>query len=294
MLTEPVQLLQRWAGSAMRSAVAGDDHLTADELASADDPGLFGPTSVAWKVHGDSAMFIGGLRSLLIQTLHPPTMAGVADHSDYKSDPWGRLHRTGRFIGATTYGNTPTASQLIETIRSVHERVVGTTPQGVPYRANDPHLLQWVHITEVDSFLGAYQRYGEGRLTKRECDRYVAEMTEVGHRLGAVDLPTSVVSLQARLSEYRHECAYEAQAREAVRFLLFPPVALGLRGAYSIVAAASVTLLPRWAQRKMWIWVPPGVNTLAVRPAATLLTRTMGWLMDGTDDSPVHDLLMTS
>jgi len=294
MLTQPVHLFQRFAGSAVRSAMVGDDHLTADELASSEDPGLFGPHSVGWKVHADPCMFIGGLRALLLQSLHPPTMAGVADHSEYSADPWGRLHRTGRFIGATTYGNTETATQVIDTVRTIHERITGTTPQGVPYRANDPHLLQWVHITEVDSFLGAYQQYGQGRLTKRECDRYVAEMSEIGHRLGAVDLPTDTSSLQNRINEYRSECAYNRQARQAVRFLLVPPLAIALRGPYGVVAAASIGLLPRWAQHKMWIWLPPGVDSLAVRPAATVLTRAFGWLMEGTDNTPVADLLDAS
>ncbi|MCP3989662.1 MAG: DUF2236 domain-containing protein, partial [Actinomycetia bacterium] len=131
---------------------------TAD-LATHDDPGLFGPGSVAWRVHAESSMLIGGLRALLLQTLHPLALAGVADHSVYRQDPWGRLHRTARFIGATTYGNTATAEQIITRIRAIHAQVTGVAPDGTPYEANDPHLLLWVHITEIDSFLRAYDRY---------------------------------------------------------------------------------------------------------------------------------------
>ncbi|MDH4363327.1 MAG: DUF2236 domain-containing protein, partial [Acidimicrobiia bacterium] len=119
----------------MRSAIAGDERLSRRELATWDDPGLFGPASVAWRVHGESSMLIGGLRALLLQTLHPLAMAGVADHSDYRRDPWGRLHRTGRFIGATTYGNTATAEHVIAMVTAIHRRVEGTAPDGRHYAA---------------------------------------------------------------------------------------------------------------------------------------------------------------
>ena len=103
VIGEALAALRQEGGSRLQAALAGDERLAPDELAHAGDPGLFGPASVAWRVHGDSAMLIGGLRSLMLQTLHPLAMAGVADHSDYREDPWGRLHRTGRFIGCLLY-----------------------------------------------------------------------------------------------------------------------------------------------------------------------------------------------
>lgn len=278
----------------MRAAIAGEEHLRADELATWDDPGLFGPASVAWRVHGDSAMLIGGLRALLLQTLHPLAMAGVADHSDYRHDPWGRLHRTGRFIGATTFGTTATAEQVLAQVVAIHSRVAGTAPDGRPYSADDPHLLAWVHLTEVDSFLAAYRRYGSGRLTDAEGDRYVAEMAEIGRRLGAAPVPTDRAGLEAQLQEFRSECVFGRQAREAVRFLLAPPVPLVLRGPYGVIAAASVGLLPSWARWQLRLPLLPGVDPVAIRPPAMALTRGLGWLMSAPAAFDRDDHLLTA
>lgn len=279
----------RDAGSErLRSAVIGDEGLSPDELATADDPGLFGPESVAWRIHADGAMFIGGLRSLMLQTLHPLAMAGVAEHSDYRHDPWGRLNRTGRFIGATTFGSTPTAETSIAMVHRVHQRVVGTAPDGRPYAANDPHLLLWVHVAEVASFLDAYERYGDGKLRDAEKDRYVAEMAEVARRLGSETPPESVRELDDVLATFRAECAAGEQAREAMKFLLVPPVPAALRPSYALVSAAALSSLPRWARRELRAPVPPLVEPLGVRPAALALTRTLGWLMQPEHDQPAR------
>lgn len=292
MIEEAVAMVRREGGNVLRSMIAGDQALKPSELADSGDHGLFGPASVAWRVHGDSAMLIGGLRSLLLQTLHPLAMAGVADHSDYRQDPWGRLHRTGRFVGATTFGNTKTAERIIKVVHNVHKRVEGTAPDGRPYSANDPHLLAWVHITEVDSFLAAYDRYGSGKLTDAERDQYVAEMSEVGHRLGAENLPTTTVELAAALDGYRSECVFDDQAKEALRFLIRPPVPLAAKGAYGLITAASIGLLPSWAQSMLRLPVPPGFDPLAIRPAAMVLTRTIGWFMAGGRREDIADRLL--
>lgn len=272
--------IQRRGGELLRSAVAGDQGLTVDELADRDDPGLFGPGSSAWRIHGDAAMFVGGLRALLLQTLHPLAMAGVAEHSDYKEDPWGRLHRTGRFVGATTFGKTPVAEQQIAMVRRVHDRVVGTAADGRPYAANDPHLLLWVHITEVDSFLTAFDRHGYGKLTDAERDSYVNEMAEVALRLGSDEPPRSRAELDKSLELFRAECSNGPLVQEALRFLIFPPTPLASRGPYGIIAAGAVAALPPWARSMLRIPpLLPGADTLAIRPAADALTRTMGWMM---------------
>ena len=294
IVDEAISAIRLRGSGLLRKALSGDQGLEADELVSADDAGLFGPASVAWRVHGDSAMLIGGLRALLLQTLHPLAMAGVADHSDYRHDPWGRLHRTGRFVGGTTFGNSATVDRLIAQVRAIHTRVEGRAPDGRPYSASDPHLLLWVHVTEVDSFLKAYLRYGDGRLTDAECDRYVAEMAELGRRLGAERVPESVAELEACLERFRAECTYDRQAREAVRFLLLPPsIPLALRGPYAAITAGAVGLLPGWARSMMWLPLAPGVDPLAIRPAATVVTRAIGWLMGSTRNDDLDDRLLT-
>jgi uncharacterized protein (DUF2236 family) len=281
MVTGPVACLRSGLGHALRRAIAGDLHLDGTQVANEEDPGLFGPGSPVWQVHGDASMLIGGLRALLLQTLHPLAMAGVAEHSDYRRDPWGRLHRTGHFVGSTTFGTTATAERAIEAVRRVHRPIHGFAADGRPYAAEDPHLMLWVHLTEVDSFLQAHRRYGEGRLRDADADRYVAQMAEIARRLGTEEPPTDVASLQQALEDFRPELAAGAQAREAVRFLLVPPVPLVARGAYGLIAGAAIGLLPPWARRMLWLPVPPLVDPLLIRPAAQSLTRTMGWLLAG-------------
>ena len=113
-------------------------------------------------------MFVGGIRALLLQSLHPLAMAGVTDHSGFEGDPWGRLQRTSYFLAVTTFGTAADADRMVAAVRSVHERVVGTAPDGRAYAASDPHLLRWVHVAEIDSFLAAHQRYGGNRSTRRD------------------------------------------------------------------------------------------------------------------------------
>ena len=159
---------------------------------AADDPGLFGPGSVVWQVHADfSAMMIGGVAALLTQMLHPGALAGVWDHSDWQKNPAGRLKRTAQFVAATTYAGMPQAHAQIARVRAIHDRVVGTLPDGTPYSANDPALLTWVHIAEADCFLRGYLAYREPGMPGARQDRYFAEMAVLARKMGADDVPES-------------------------------------------------------------------------------------------------------
>ncbi len=245
----------------------------------------FGPDSITWLIMSDWSTMIGGVESLLIQTLHPPTMAGVADHSSYKDDPFGRLHRTSNFIGTTTFRSADEAERMVKMIRKVHTRVTGTTPDGVPYEANDPHNLAWVHCTEVDGFLRAYRRYGSVKITNADADQYVAEMARVGEALGVLDAPRSVHELDERLRTYIPELKFGGQAREAIRWLMFPPNALGAQAAYGVILTSAINLLPSWARRKLWL--PPRVPIISdavVAPGAKTLMSTLDWIMTPTPE----------
>lgn len=271
----PVDEIRLRIAGALRSLVAGDP----EPRPLPTDDGLFGPESATWRVHGDASMLVGGIRALLMQTLHPPTMAGVADHSNYKSDPLGRLQRTSHFLGTTTFGSVAEADKAIATVRRIHDRVVGTTPDGTPYRANDPHLLGWVHATEVDSFLDAKRRFGNAPIDAATADDYVAEMAVVGERLGVLDAPRSTTELDARLRSYEPELALNAQSREALWFITFPPLAFHLRGAYAVLYGGAMTSLPPWIRRRLWVPRLRVTERLAVRPAAQALTRVLDWSM---------------
>ncbi len=90
------------------------------------EPGLFGPQSAIWQVHGDfTSMLCGGISALLLQMLHPLALAGVWDHSRFREDILGRLRRTSQFISATTFATTPDAERLIAKVQGIHQRIAG-------------------------------------------------------------------------------------------------------------------------------------------------------------------------
>lgn len=266
---------------AVRSRVVGE---RADERAAE----LFAAPGARWfaedrpirVVHGDVSMFIGGLRALLFQSLHPLAMAGVAAHSDYRADPWGRLQRTADFLASTTFGPATESERAIAMVKKVHERVVGVASDGRPYRANDPHLLKWVHIAEVDSFVAAHRAFGETPLSPHEYDHYVADMSVIAERLGVVEPPRSMRQLEQQLRFYRRELTGTKEARDAARYLLFtPPLPLVVRPAYGLLGAAAVSLLPAWSRLPLRLpWFPVTERAVA-RPAGVLLTRTLRWAL---------------
>ena len=277
-LTHVIEDLRTWLGGNIREMLAGTRQAPQPRFDVA-EPGLFGPGSATWAVHGDVTGLVGGVRALLVQALHPLAMAGVADHSDYRSDPLGRLQRTAGFLATTTFGSIADAQAAITRVREVHERVIGTAPDGRPYEANDPHLLAWVHCTEVDSFLRARQRYGSSSLPTGFDDRYVGEMAEIGRRLGVEHPPTDVAGLKARLWAFRPELTVNHQARETVRFLSWPPLPMAARAPYGVVLGAAIGLVPGFARRMLRLPLPPLVESVAIRPAATVLLRTIGWAL---------------
>ncbi|MEM1333440.1 MAG: oxygenase MpaB family protein, partial [Actinomycetota bacterium] len=208
-----------WIGEQIRWRVAGDDAEERHaELFDSDEPGWFDDSAPIRRVHADASMFIGGMRAILFQSLHPRAMAGVAEHSDYRNDPWGRLQRTADFLAATTFGPATQAQRAIDVIHAVHRRVVGTTSTGESYAANEPHLLRWVHIAEVDSFLTAHDRFGAERLTAAERDGYVADTAVVARALGVDAPPTSVAGLRDQIRSFRSELRGTPEARDAARY----------------------------------------------------------------------------
>lgn len=266
--------------TAIRKTLVGDQTPVRDlSKPVVGDSGLFGPESVTWRIHADSAMLIGGIRALLLQTIHPLAMAGVADHSAYRTDPTGRLWRTASFVGTTTYGTTAEATKAVKIVKKVHERVVGEAPDGRHYEANDPHLLAWVHHTLVESFLVSYQRYGATKLSDDDADRYVAEQARLGDLMGVESPARSVGELQEAMRTVRSELKAGAQARGAIRFLLVPPLALVARGPYAVLCAAAVGLLPGWVRWDLRIPYFPVAERLAVRPATKALSAILGWAM---------------
>lgn len=282
-------VVRTWLADELRGRVVGDAAPTrAVELFEAEGPRWFADDAPIRRVHADASMFVGGLRALLLQSLHPRAMAGVAQHSNYRTDPWGRLQRTADFLAATTFGPATEAERAVARVQAVHAHVVGTTRDGQAYRADDPHLLRWVHVAEVDSFLAAHDRYGEHPLTPDERDRYLADAAVIARALGADDPPETVAELRDQLDAFRPELRSTPEAREAARYLLLqPPLPLAGRPVYGMIASAAVALLPRWARLPLRLPYLPVTETLALRPVGGAVTRTIRWAMRSPGD-PRH------
>lgn len=164
----------------------------------------------------------------------------------------GRLQRTSHFLATTTFGTVEQAEQAIDQVRRIHLRVRGKADDGRPYAASDPHLLDWVHLAEVDSFLRTYQLFGPRPLTPAEADTYVAQTAGVAARLGATTPPVTVTELDRRLAAFRPELRATDASRDAARFLLLdPPLPLAARPGYGLLAAGAVASLPGWARREL-------------------------------------------
>jgi len=273
--------LRSWLGSQIRDRVVGPNaDVRRTELFDTGEPGWFDDDAPIRRVHADASMFIGGMRALLFQSLHPLAMAGVAQHSDYRADPWGRLQRTADFLAATTFGPASEAQRAVDVVHRVHQHVVGTSSDGRPYAANDPHLLHWVHIAELDSFLAAHDRFGLQPLLGSERDQYVAESAVVARALGVEHPPETEDELRQHLRTFRPELRGTREARDAARYLIIqPPLPLAARAPYGLICAAAVAQMPAWTRLPLRLpWLP--VSEAAVlRPAGELVTRTLRWAL---------------
>lgn len=239
----------------------------------------FGPDSVVWRLHADPVMMAGGMRALLVQALEPRAMAGVAQHSAFREDPWGRLRRTIDFVYTTTYGSADAAEAACARVRAVHRRVEGTDPEtGRAYRADDPDLMLWIHAVEIESFVVAYRAYA-GRLTHYDADRYTREMGRIAGRVGLPRAMTpqsygEILDFLGSVEGLR----VTPTAREGLRTILAPPMPLRFRPLWGVVVAATLAILPSWVRGAYGLPWPPGV-LLPVRANVYALTRVMNLVL---------------
>jgi uncharacterized protein (DUF2236 family) len=236
------------------------------------DAGLFGPQSLVWRVNRDRAFPLAGMRSLMVQALHPLAMAGVAEHSDWRRDPFGRLAATSGYLLTVTYGDTASANAAAARVRAVHRHVRGNDPvTGLPYSAEDPDLLMWVHAGRVDSIVHVAQRYGRG-LDQGEADRYVGEMVPFATILGVPQemVPASVGALREYIESVDLRQATPA-AREAIAIVLDPPdLAPDLRDLWHDLGQVAIGTLPAWA-RDMYGFAEPSEVSMEREPVRQLI-----------------------
>jgi len=233
---------------------------------SSPDIGLFGPESVTWKVHNEPIVTVGGLRSLYLQALHPRAAAAITQNSGYKSDPWGRFMRTSDYVDTVLYGSTDEVERIAGRIRRMHSRMTATDPRtGEQFRVDEPDLLRWVHVTEVESFLSTARRAGL-RLTDDEVDGYYTEQLKAAELVGLdpATVPGTAAEMAAYYEDIRPQLGITREGAETALFLTVPTVPgswglgralrLGLsfgppRWAYFGIAGTAVALLPAWARR---------------------------------------------
>jgi uncharacterized protein (DUF2236 family) len=271
----------------IKAAIAGQVVGLLNDRAKGETPvprrtdGLFGPDSVAWRVHGDvMSMMVGGISGLLLQMLHPAVLAGVWDHSNFRADMHGRLRRTARFIAVTTYGGRDEAEAAIARVRAIHSRVSGTLPDGTPYVADDPALLAWVNVTEATSFLNGYIRYAEPALSRRDQDRYFAEMAQIAEALGAAPAPRSREAADRLIAATRPRLRRDTRTDTVARLVLGQPArAILAEPAQALMMQAAIDLLPGWARRLHGLRTPPLARPL-IRAGAFAAAQTVRWAFE--------------
>lgn len=241
------------------------------------DEALFERNSPIRMVHADIVgMMVGGIRSLLLQMLHPHALQGVLDHSNFREDMHGRLRRTAKFIAVTTFGHRDDAEAAIARVNRIHAAVGGTLPDGTPYAASDPRTLAWVHVAEATSFLAAYLRHVRPDMPGHQQDQYYRQFAVIACALGADPVPLDRREAELLFRELRTDLRPSPQAREVADLVLnqrppgSPPAVQALLG------AEAVALLPAFARAMLGL-EKPGLAALPARAATWGMGKTLRW-----------------
>jgi uncharacterized protein (DUF2236 family) len=253
-------------------------------LTNTDPRGLFTPDSIAWRIHSDPAMAVGGIRALLQQALHPDAMDGVAKNSNFREDAWGRLQRTGDYVSTITFGSTEEALGLAARVRKIH------TSLGL----DDPHLLLWVHMSMVDSFMDVAIRSGVS-ITPQEADQYLLEMVRFAELVGVAqsDVPSSVSELQSYFAKISPELRASDDAKRAALFLTIPPLPTAVRfatpaaPAWASLALLAASSLPAWARSLYGTPQLPGQN-FATDLSLKTIRAAIGIIPDAILAPPIY------
>lgn len=282
MATDTLKQLAFFAIGERLRAITGSTKSSLEDFAvPAGDPGLFGPASMVWRVHAHfTAMMVGGLSSLIVQALHPRALAAVWDHSQFRDKLKDRLSRTAFFVAATTYGSEAFAMKAIQRVNAIHSRITGTDLQGRPYVANEPVLLNWVHLVEATSFLAAYQHLAKTPLSPAEADQYMAEMAMLGHLLGGVDLPSTVAAAEGQMRSYQAELRFDQRAQEVVGLIASYPTDVLDKPFMGLVLESSFDLMPDWGLQMLGRSKACALPVQARRLALQLASEPLQWMLD--------------
>ena len=276
----------------LRNAVVGkvrgvfNDLQAGERPVAISDEALFERNSPIRMVHADIvSMMVGGIRSLLLQMLHPHALQGVLDHSNFREDMHGRLRRTAKFIAVTTFAHRDEAMAAVARVNRIHASVGGMLPDGTPYSAQDPRTLAWVHAVEAMSFLAAYLRHVRPDMPGHEQDEYYRQFAVIARALGADPVPLDRREAELLFRDLRRDLRPSAEAREVADLVLrqrpqgAPPAVQALLG------AEAVTLLPSFA-RAMLALEKPGLGAFPARAATWGMGKTLRWAFRQNGASP--------
>ncbi|MCK0128834.1 oxygenase MpaB family protein [Erythrobacter sp. F6033] len=241
------------------------------------DNALFERDTPIRMVHSDLVgMMTGGIRSLMLQMLHPHALQGVLDHSNFREDMHGRLQRTAKFIAVTSFGDRDDAMKAIERVNRIHAKVGGTLPDGTPYIANNPRTLAWVHVAEAQSFLAGYLRHVRPDMPSAEQDEYYRQFAVIARLLGADPVPETRSEADAIFRELRGDLRPSPQAREVAQLVLSQRPKGTPPALQKVIGAESVAMLPDWA-RSMLKLQKPVLSAIPARAATWGVGRTLRW-----------------
>ena len=256
-------------------------------VAAGEGPGLYLPTDAPWVAHGDLATLVGGIRALLMQALHPGSLAGVRSHSRYKDDPLGRLSGTIRWLTITTYGSHEAIANEANRVNRMHDRVKGeylnAKGETTSYRAADPNLLLWVHIAFMDSFLRSHQIFSK-RPLPGGADAYIRLWSKSVEPLGLTSVPMNEAELLSSIARFREALMVTDETRETIQWIKNPPLPATSKPMYALLFQSAVASLGSEYQQMI------GFKCLPLRILQPLTTRVLRLMRLAIGpESPIED-----
>jgi uncharacterized protein (DUF2236 family) len=258
-----IRHIQDIIGKRFRALLCGDpsgDPPWLGAVAAGEGPGFFSPEEAPWIVHSDMATLVGGIRALLLQALHPGSLAGVRNHSRYKNDPLGRLAGTIQWLTVTTFAAQESLEREAARVRGMHGKVRGQyrDAQGETreYDASDPHLLLWVHIAFMESFLRCHQTYSHTPIPGG-ADAYIRLWAKSVQPLGLSTAPLSESEMLAAIETFDRELTVSAETQEVLLWLRKPPLPWVAGIFYRLLYQSAYLTLPERYQKMISMRVLP-------------------------------------
>jgi uncharacterized protein (DUF2236 family) len=241
-----------------------------DFAAPAGAAALFAPDSVNWRVMKNPvALTVGGIAAVILELAEPRVRTGVWEHTSFRTDPVRRVKRTGFAAMVGVYAPEDAARRMIAGVVRAHERVRGETPDGVPYHANDPDLLNWVHATATWGFLEAYRRFVRD-LPAHDADAFYAEAAVPGVLFGADHAPCSVADMEQAFADMAPKLERSDIVFELLHILRDAPL-LPSRALQRLMVRAAVDLLPAWVRERLSLG-----GAYGLRPGEAAVLRALG------------------